>query len=91
MANERYSNPGRDRRKFKILEERVQKLEGIVDQFVKDKLGVAPDLVKAKAKTLEDLKIAELKVLCEENGVDYSEFPNSKPPFIKALQDKGLK
>ena len=86
--NEKYSNPGKDKRKVRILEERVQILETQVKKLIGDKQGVEVEV--AKTKTLDDLKLTELKALCDENGVDYTEFGNTKKPYIGALKAKGL-
>lgn len=86
--NERYSNPGKDKRKIKILEERVTTLENQVKMLIGKNQGVEVEVIKTK--TLKDLKLSELKALCDENGIDYAEFGSTKAPFIGALEAKGL-
>ena len=70
------------------MEDRITALEAIVKTLVaKIEEGVS---AKAEITKLEDLKITELKVLCENNGIDYGDFGNTKAPYVKALKAKGL-
>ena len=83
------SNPGYlERLALRELEDRIKSLENIVASLVKKVDGG----VGAKTEVVElgDLKLVELKNLCENNGVDFSEFGNTKAPYVKALKEKGL-
>ena len=83
------SNPGYlERLAMRELEAKVKALESIVASLVKKIDGGVE--AKTEVVALADLKITELKKLCENNGIDFSEFGNTKAPYVKALTEKGL-
>lgn len=69
------------------LENRIKSLEEQVKTILADKGSIEAEV--AKTKSLEDLKIAELKALCEEQGIDYTDF-KVKKDYYPALKEKGL-
>ena len=72
----------------KGLDKRIAVLEKIVANLA-SKLEEGTT-AKAEVVKLEDLKLKELKSLCDNNGVDYTDFGTTKAPYVKALKEKGL-
>lgn len=88
MAVRGNSNPSyQERRVQREFNERLAKLEGLYKTLA-SKLE-AGTTAKAEITQLEDLKLKELKALCDNNGIDYTDFGNTKAPYIKALEDIG--
>lgn len=83
------SNPGYlERLRTQELETRIKALEDIVASLVKKVDGGVT--AKTEITELKDLKITELKNLCENNGIDFTDFGTTKAPYVKALKEKGL-
>lgn len=76
------------KKQFKIRDERIDLLEKKVEALIR--AGQTAKTELNKAKDLEELKITELKILCDENGIDYTGFGNKKSSYIVPLQAKGL-
>lgn len=88
MRNTGNSNPGYQERQLqREFSARLTKLEGLY-QTLASKLE-SGTTAKAEITKLEDLKLKELKALCDNNGIDYTDFGNTKAPYIKALEDIG--
>ena len=83
-SNPRY-NETQLRRK---LEKRVTLLEKTVATLA-SKLEEGTT-AKAEVVELKDLKLKELKALCDNNGIDYTDFGTTKAPYVTALKEKGL-
>ena len=84
-----YNNPDAwVKKQFQIRDERIDALEQKISSLLNEKQGVI--LAMAKTKDLDELKLQELKVLCDEYGIDYNGFGNAKQPYIEALKVKGL-
>jgi len=86
---------GNSTRANRVLLAKLQALENIVtaqgrqlDMLFAEKGSVEAEV--AKTKTLDELKVTELKALALENGIDDTDFGNKKAPYIKALKTKGL-
>lgn len=80
--------------RVKVLEEQVKTLlagkGGLQAEVAETKLAEEPK-EDEKPLEVEDLKLAELKALCVEHGVDTSEFVQTqKKQFVVALKEKGL-
>ena len=83
------SNPNYlERLALRELEAKVKTLEAIVADLVKKIDGGVQ--AKTEVTELKDLTIKELKKLCDNNGIDYTDFGNTKAPYVKALKEKGL-
>lgn len=75
-------------KQFRIRDERIDALENKLNALLKEKQGVVTEV--AKTKELSELKLVELKALCDENGIDYSSFGTKKAPYATALEAKGI-
>lgn len=84
-----YGNPNAFvEKKFKILQEQIDVMKAQIEALQKEKNGVKTEL--AKTKNLEDLKIVELKALCDESGIDYAGFGNKRNAYIEELKARGI-
>ncbi len=63
-----------------FLEKQVQAFMAKENETIKDKVAIT---------SYEDMKVAELKALCLEKGIDVDGFPKTnKKPYIEALTKK---
>ena len=79
----RLTNAGSSANTLKTLVAKVIKLEKQVTILMEAKNEVAAPL--ATAKKIETCTVNELKVLCEDKGIDYTDF-KVKADYIEALK-----
>lgn len=73
------------------LTSEIQRLQERVT--VLEKVAIPSTVIAevAKTKSLDDLKLMELKALALENGIDTTDFGNKRVPYVEALKVLDLK